>query len=152
MRLYITGCPGSGKSTLARKLSRITGVPCVHLDEVMYEPDPANPGDNRKRDPEERDRMFREIIARPDWIIEDAGRKCFASAMDAADRVVILSPPRPVLYLRATKRWIKQNLGLEKCIYRPTIHMLGMMYKWISEYDASQFDQWRKKSVTFRHA
>lgn len=34
MKLYIVGPVASGKSTLARQLSRETGIPCFHLDQV----------------------------------------------------------------------------------------------------------------------
>ena len=47
MRMYIVGSVASGKSTLARQLSARTGVPCVHLDDVVYEPDSTDPAGNR---------------------------------------------------------------------------------------------------------
>ncbi len=65
MKLYITGSVGSGKTTLAREISRASareigklGVPCFELDAVAYEPDPDDPGDDRKRPAEERDALF----------------------------------------------------------------------------------------------
>ena len=135
MKLYITGCPGSGKSTLARRVAEITGIPCAHLDEVMYEPDPADPGDNRKRDPSERQRLFDAILAGENWIMEDAGRECFRAGMEAADMVIALNIPRAKLRFRATRRWLRQRAGRERASYRPDITMLRLMWKWIGEYD-----------------
>ena len=147
MRLYITGCVGSGKSTLARELSRVTGVECFHLDEVMYEPAPDEPSGNRKRDPAERDRIFEDIIARDNWIIEDAGRACFSHGIEAADALVVLRLPRLTTYRRVIRRWLRQRLGREKAIYRPTLHMLKSMLQWVREYDPAQFGSYADKSV-----
>lgn len=36
---------------------------------------------------------------------------------------------------RITKRWIFQNLKLEKCNYAPTIKMLFRMYKWSNNFE-----------------
>ena len=44
LKLYIVGPVASGKTTLARQVSRKTGVPCFHLDQVAHEPDPDRPG------------------------------------------------------------------------------------------------------------
>ena len=55
MKLYIVGSVASGKSTLARYISQKTGIPCTHLDEVVYEEDPASSWGNKKRSIEERD-------------------------------------------------------------------------------------------------
>ena len=49
MKLYIVGPVASGKSTLARQLSRETGIPCFHLDQVARRQDPGAKVGNRKR-------------------------------------------------------------------------------------------------------
>ena len=150
MKLYITGSVGSGKSTLARRISALTGVRCVHLDEIMYEPDPADPGENRKRDPALRDRMFADIISGGSWVIEDAGRACFAEGMRAADVVAVLDPPQLKLYFRVVRRWLRQRLGREKSGYRPDLVMLKLMVRWVGEYDISRFAEYAPKAVYLR--
>ena len=134
MKIYITGCPGSGKSTLARKIAAATSYPCFHLDDIQYEPDPDNPGDNRKRTPAARDALFSAALNQPDWIMEDAGRNCFEAAQDDADFVAALCIPRPVLLFRVTRRWLRQRRGKERASYRPDFVMLRLMWTWTSTY------------------
>lgn len=134
MRLYITGPVGSGKSTLARAISKRTGVAFYSLDDVVHEPLPNGKG-NRKRIPEARDRIFLEILLQPDFIVEDAGRACFEAAMREVDEIVLLEPSPRVRRARILRRWIKQNLGLEACPYRPDWKMLQSMFRWSRSYD-----------------
>ena len=91
MRMYIVGSVASGKSTLARQLSARTGVPCVHLDDVVYEPDSTDPAGNRKRPEAERGRLFQEILA-GDFLIEDTGRAMFEEGLRRAEQIVVLEP------------------------------------------------------------
>ena len=116
MKIYIVGSVASGKSTLARKISHITGAPCYHLDEAVYTVDPSEPWGNKKRPLEERDHLFQAMLAQRHYIMEDAGRDCFRAGMEQADTVLLLEIPRIVREKRILLRWVKQNLGLEKCI------------------------------------
>ena len=86
MRMYIVGSVASGKSTLRGSSAR-TGVPCVYLDDVVYEPDSTDPAGNCKRPEAERERLFQEILA-GDFLIEDtSGGRCLRrAAARGADR------------------------------------------------------------------
>lgn len=150
MKIYITGSVASGKSTLARRISQITKIPCYHLDEVVRVPAPEEASGNKKRPVEERDALFHDILMRTDYIIEDAGRVCFAEGMRQADVVILLEIPLLVRKKRIISRWLKQKMGLEKCIYKPTLSMLRAMFRWAEDYDsgadgtkalAAQFDE-----------
>lgn len=151
MKIYITGSPGSGKTTLAREISRMTGIEYFSLDEVMHEPDPENPGDNRKRDPEKRDEMFHNIISKGNWIVEDAGRTCFRKGQELADNVVALVLPKPFLLWRVSSRHIKQLLGIEKAQYRADMTMFRMMHKWVFEYDINSHIFCPEKTVFLKN-
>ena len=135
MKLYIVGSVASGKSTLARRLSKTTGVPCHHLDEVVYTADPSEPWGDRKRPAEERDALFQKILNSRDYVIEDAGRECFIEGMRQADTIILLDIPLHVRRKRILLRWIRQNLGIEKCIYRPRPAVLKAMFQWAKNYD-----------------
>ncbi len=63
-RIIIVGCPGSGKSTFARKLRDLTGFPLYYLDLLFHNPDRTTVS----RDVF--DARLREILERPEWIID----------------------------------------------------------------------------------
>ena len=135
MKLYIVGSVTSGKSTLARRISKITCIPCHHLDEVVYTPDFTASWGNKKRLIEERNALFESILTSRDYIMEDAGREYFMEGMRQADTVILLEIPLIVRQKRILFRWIKQNMGMEKCIYKPRFNVLKSMFKWAKEYD-----------------
>lgn len=138
MKLYIVGPVGSGKTTLARQLSKETGIPRFHLDRVAHQPDPASKIGNRKRPEAERDALFRSILSREDYILEDTGRLCFAQGLAAADHILLLEPSTRVRLGRILRRWFRQNFGLEPCSYRPTRAMLGNMLVWTHAYNTGE--------------
>lgn len=70
--------------------------------------------------------------------MEDAGRERFFDGMLQADQVVVLDYPLRVRKRRILKRWIKQKLGLETCIYRPHIRMLRAMFRWVNNYETDR--------------
>ncbi len=63
-RIIIIGSPGSGKSTFARKLRDRTGLPLYYLDMLFHRADKTTAGK------EEFDAKLREIVAKPDWILD----------------------------------------------------------------------------------
>lgn len=67
--------------------------------------------------------------------MEDAGRECFMEGMRQADTVILLEIPLYVRRKRIILRWIKQNLGIEKCTYKPHLKMLKSMFKWARNYN-----------------
>lgn len=135
MKLYIVGSVASGKSTLAKQISKITNISCHHLDEVVYMPCPTDSWGNTKRPVEERDLLFANILACEHYIMEDAGRDYFIEGMQQADIVILLEIPLSIRKKRILFRWIKQNLGIEKCIYKPKLEVLKSMFKWAKNYD-----------------
>lgn len=158
MKIYIVGVVSSGKSTLAKKLSKISDIPYQSLDEVVHIPDRSNPWGNRKRQVEERDKMFSSIIQQAKWIIEDTGRPCFEEGLKKADRIILLEIPPQIRNYRIIKRWIKQRLGFERCIYAPRYEMLKCMLKWSKDYDdgkdnlKDRISPYQEKVITLRNS
>ncbi len=127
MKIYIVGAVGSGKSTLSRKLSDALGIICYSLDLIQFD-------GNRRRNVKERDKIFNEILAEEDWIIEDAGRKCFFEGMVKADTIIYLDMPILVVCYRILARWIKQKRDIEECEYPVSFRLLIKMYFWYFDH------------------
>ena len=67
--------------------------------------------------------------------MEDAGRKCFINGMEQADMIILLEIPLIERKKRILLRWIKQNIGSEKSIYKQRIDMLKAMFQLAKDYD-----------------
>jgi adenylate kinase family enzyme len=138
MKIYVVGAVASGKSTLAKRMSKIWNIPYQSLDDVVHITDRTHPWGNRKREVEERDALFHSFMQQPKWILEDTGRPCFEDGLKEANTIVLLDTSSKVRNYRIIKRWIKQRLGFEKCIYSPHIKMLLSMFKWSKDYDTGK--------------
>jgi adenylate kinase family enzyme len=138
MKIYIVGAVASGKSTLARELSAQLAIEYTSLDQLVHISDKDSPWGNKKRPVEERSQLFQDIMQKQDFIIEDTGRKCFEEGMVQADYIFLLDTKPVIRKLRIVTRWIKQRLGLEKCIYRPDLRMLLCMLRWSRDYDTGK--------------
>lgn len=127
MRIYILGPAGSGKSTLARKISCALNTKYHELDSIVWKK--TITGDV-KRTSADRDKWFKKIIERKDWIIEDVGRDCFKEDLSQTDIIIYINLKRPVLYWRIFKRWIRQKFKIEPAPYKCNFGMLIQMYNW----------------------
>lgn len=72
MKLDIIGSVASEKTTLARELSEVYQVPFYEEDNIVWE---RTVNGDKKRDEEERNKMFQEIITGKNWIVEGSPRK-----------------------------------------------------------------------------
>ena len=141
MRIYIVGSVASGKTTLANKVSNKLGIECTHLDGIVHIKDKNDKEwGNIRRPDEEIDQLFKNIVMKPNWIIEDAGRKMFSEGMEAANIIVQLKPSIFVRRMRVMTRFFKQKLGMEECLYTPNIHMLKFMFKALNNYETGKDD------------
>ncbi|MDD7793219.1 hypothetical protein [Clostridium sp. 'White wine YQ'] len=141
MRIYIVGSVASGKTTLAKKLSNKLGIECTHLDGIVHIKDKNDKEwGNIRRPDEEINRLFKSTVMKPHWVIEDAGRKMFSEGMEAADMIVHLIPSIFVRRMRVMTRFFKQKLGIEECLYAPSIHMLKFMFRALNNYETGKDD------------
>lgn len=158
MRIYIVGSVASGKTTFARKISEVLNIQCVHLDGVVHMKDSTNmKWGNTRRTDQEIERIFSELINKSSWIIEDAGRKCFAEGFERADYIIYLKPSVMTRRIRIMTRFIKQKLGLEECIYTPNLRMLKSMFIWTNNYEKGKdnleerINKYRTKTTTLKN-
>lgn len=84
----IIGSRGAGKSTLAKKLSKITGLPAVHLDTLYW---------NREGESlsiAAFDKLLAEEIAKEQWIIDGNYLRALDSMVERSDTVIFLDYSR----------------------------------------------------------
>ena len=134
MRIYIIGCPGTGKTTIAKYLNKKLRYKHYELDKVVYDDE----DNHRKRTDEEIDKLFKDILKKPNWIIEDVGRNKFKEGRELADKIYYIKLPRSEINKRVIIRWIKQKIGKMPYNYPPTIKSLLEMLKWVKQYSEKE--------------
>ncbi|MCM1468535.1 MAG: AAA family ATPase [Alistipes sp.] len=135
MKLDIIGSPASGKTTLAREISEKYRIPFYEKDNIVWE---RTPNGDKKRSPEERDRIFREIIEGENWIVEGSPRKCLKESFAYSDYIILLDVNTCTRLFRVFRRWIRQRAGKEKYNSKPTFKFLYYNIKWIFEFNAER--------------
>jgi adenylate kinase family enzyme len=101
-RILIYGVTGSGKSTLAKAVADKTGLPCVIVDDLTWEPG------WKPVPPEVQCQRFNEICAGESWILDTAYSFWLDTALGRAELIVALDYPRWISFGRLLKRTIKR--------------------------------------------
>ena len=135
-KIYIIGPVGSGKTTFATKLSELYNIKYYELDKVSWDDDHGN----IKRADEEAQKIFKNILKKKKWIIEDVGRTKFKQGRVEADVIYYIRLSRLKSYYRVSKRWIKQRLGKERYNHPPVFS------QWL--YYISTVNSYYKKEKT----
>ncbi|MGO4348420.1 hypothetical protein AB4Z45_23285 [Paenibacillus sp. MCAF9] len=134
-KIFIIGVVASGKTTLAKRLSQKVSVPCYELDSIVHHQTPTG---RYKRSAEEQIEVIKEIDIHGTWIFEGTDRESYQCLYEIADTIIFLDTPLWTRKIRILKRFLKQNLGIEKCHYKPDILMLKMMYKWTRDFEQNR--------------
>ncbi len=142
-KIYIIGPVGSGKSTLGKRLSQKYNLCYYELDKIVH--DDLN---NVKRNVDEINKLFLDIINNDSWLIEDVGRKIFEDGKKYADIIYYIDLNKYKIYYRVVKRWVKQKLRLEKFNYKPTIKGLIQMICWAHQ-DIVNKDEVKKELIKY---
>lgn len=99
MKIAIVGCSGAGKSTLAQELSKQLSIPVYHLDLVLWTADWGHLSD------EEFEPYHRELINKPDWIIDGVvSESSMKARFSEADCILFMDVPVEICKARARKR------------------------------------------------
>ncbi len=83
-RILVIGSPGAGKSTLSRELSKITGLPLYHIDNLYWN----ERGEYISR--EELIELLDPILRTESWIIDGNYSATFAYRLSFASAVILL--------------------------------------------------------------
>lgn len=130
MRLFVTGPTGSGKSTLAAKLAQRAAIPLFPLDEIHWV---RHLSGDRRRDPVERLSILEEIVQLDAWVIEGVQFKWTDIAMERADFIVVLDPPRWRNIARILRRFVNRRC-FSGAGRRGTVKALLEEMRWSVDY------------------
>ncbi|WP_245808922.1 AAA family ATPase [Shouchella patagoniensis] len=136
-KIHIIGPVGSGKTTLARKLANQLEIPTYELDNIVWERRVGR--SDRRREVEERDALFSDIVKRNKWIIEGVHR-WVGDGLREADFIILLDVPYKVRLAQILSRYNKQKQRLEEANYVPSMKMLQAMFKWNDDYEIRERD------------
>ena len=155
MKIDIIGSVASGKTTLARKISMKYQIPYYEKDNIVWE---RTSNGDQKRTPEERDKIFQEIIQSNNWIVEGSPRDCLQESFDYCDYIIVLNEKTHVRLFRVIKRWILQRCGKEKYNSKPTLKFLYFNIKWVFEFNRmrkklfAELQRYKKKCMIFSNS
>lgn len=107
-RIVVVGTTGSGKTTMARRLAAGLGYPHVELDALHWEANwtPAPVAVFRAR--------VRKAIRAPCWVVDGNYGKVRDVLWPAADTIVWLDYPLPVILVRLLCRTLRRSLLREE--------------------------------------
>ena len=100
-RVLILGPAGSGKSTVCRRMSRILGIPAIHLDKHFWLP-------NWVKTPKDGwpDKVKR-LVASEAWVMDGNYSTTLEIRAKAADTLIFLEMPRRLSFLRVFSRYLR---------------------------------------------
>ncbi|KEZ49801.1 AAA family ATPase [Metabacillus indicus] len=132
-KIHIIGSVGSGKTTLARDLSTKLNFPFYELDNVIWIRHKS--GDIRRTEVERED-YLKTIIDSETWIIEGVHNEEWVSnSFHKAELIIFLDTNYSVRTYRIVKRFLLQQLRLEKSNYKPTFKIFLKMFKWNRHFE-----------------
>ena len=129
----VAGCAGSGKSTLARRLAARTSLPLVERDALGV----LGSGEYRA--------AIARLAGEPKWILDGAPYYADDVIYPAADTVIFLDYPRPVVMCRVLRRTLTIELlrrpsGAHRpqglAAWRDSEH--AVRWAWTSHHDRHQ--------------
>lgn len=155
MKIDIIGSVASGKTTLAKKISLKYKVPYFEKDNIVWE---RTANGDKKRTPEERDKLFRQIMANDSWIVEGSPRKSLKESFESCEYIIVLDEKTTVRLIRVFKRWALQRIDKEKYNSEPTLKFLIYNIKWVLEFNKikkslfDELDSYGEKCKIFIHS
>jgi adenylate kinase family enzyme len=136
-KIYIIGIVASGKTTLAKKLSEQLNISHYELDCIVWHKTDTG---RCKRTSEQQLEVIKNIDSLGDWIIEGTYRESCHYLFNMADEIIFLDTPLWKRKYLILFRYIKQQLGIEKCHYKSNLKMLKLMYKWTKDFESNRIE------------
>lgn len=105
-KVAVIGCPGSGKTYFSRELSKITGLPLIHLDRLYHDKElPEDPVEKRPLWL----KQVQKISDNKQWIMDGNYKSSFDIRLSAADTIIVLDYPKYLVIYRLFKRRLQYH-------------------------------------------
>jgi len=128
MKIYIIGAAGSGKTTLAKEIGQRSGIIPTNLDDIFWSNETNSFG--RKRNIEERNKIYQKILKTNAWIIEGAYIEWPIEGLYRSDTVIYLDIDKNEINKRIILRFLLRKIGIGKTIKKESISGLKDLIKW----------------------
>ncbi|MFF2912093.1 hypothetical protein [Paenibacillus sp. NPDC057934] len=145
-KVFIIGIVASGKTTLAKRLSEKMNIPWYELDSIVHHQTSAG---RFKRTTDQQLEVIMDIDQDGQWIFEGTDRESYQCLYEMADTIIFLDTPLWKRRIRIFVRFVKQNLGIEKCHYKSDFTMLKKMYQWTRDFERNR-DSFEAKLQLFQ--
>lgn len=128
-RILILGPSGSGKSTVGKRISRILGIPTVHLDMHYWQPNwVETPKDEWLE-------IVKKLIALESWVMDGNYTSTLKIRADSADTLIFLDMTRRLSYLRVITRYLRNRGKTRPDVTEGCPEKIDLDFiKWIWEY------------------
>lgn len=142
-RIVVLGSPGSGKSTFSGKLSAVSGLPLIHLDQFYW-----NPGWVVTPEQEWQEKHAR-LLAQECWIIDGCYKGTLEPRLKAADTAILIDRGRMACIWAVLKRWQK-NRGRTRpdmpadCPEKVDLEFLRYIWEFQGEYRSILLDSLKR--------
>lgn len=124
-RIAIIGISGSGKSVFARELSKRTGLPLFHMDNLFWKGEWEAVPESKYLEDEQ------ELIKKDTWIIEGYVDEKESDRLQVADLVIYLDYPGIFCFLRVIKRWLMHRRVSRPELPKEALERLHVSFLWV---------------------
>ncbi len=100
-KILVIGSGGAGKSTFSRRLSELTGIEIIHLDQLYWQPNWGRVTE------EDWAKTVETLIAKDSWIMDGNYSRTMEIRFAACDTIIFLDIPRLICLYRVIKRRLK---------------------------------------------
>jgi len=152
-KIAVFGKSGGGKSTFSKKLSLITGISLLPLDQIEY----LDGG--KKASEEQYLTHYNDVLNTESWIIEGFGTiETFRERLKIADTLIYIDLPMRIHYWRVMKRFLlspfikpegwPNNSPMIRSTYNSYVHLLKVAPKfWNSNFSTRLESMSEEKKV-----